>query len=81
MQASGQDRRRAWGRYHGYRLNNYPVRHTFASTIHKSQGSTYDTVFAKMGGISKVKGLSNEMACRLWYVALSRAKNNAVYSL
>jgi hypothetical protein len=81
MQASSQDRRRAWGRYHGYRLNHYPVRHTFASTIHKSQGSTYDAVFAKMGGISRVKELSNEMVCRLWYVALSRAKNKAIYSM
>lgn len=75
------NKRTAWGRYHGYRLLNFPVRHTFASTIHKSQGSTYSSVYAKMGGISKVKGLSNEFICRLWYVALSRAKTMAVYSL
>lgn len=43
-----------------------------AATVHKSQGSTYDTVFVDLGNISTCN-IPNQVA-RMLYVAFSRAK-------
>lgn len=44
-----------------------------AATVHKSQGSTYDTVFVDLGNISTCN-FQNQVA-RMLYVAFSRARN------
>lgn len=47
------------------------LRQPWASTIHKSQGSSYDTVFIDLNSFKVCKDL--ETAIRLLYVAVSRA--------
>lgn len=54
--------------------NKYPDLRPFdASTVHKSQGSTYDTVFVDLGNISTCH--QPNQVSRMLYVALSRAKH------
>ncbi|MCF8861652.1 DNA helicase [Agrobacterium phage OLIVR2] len=53
--------------------NNFPdLRPRDAATVHKSQGSTYQSVFIDLDNISKVT--NPDMAARMLYVAFSRAK-------
>lgn len=61
-----------------YKLkNNYPdLRPRDAATVHKSQGSTYNTVFIDLGDLSTCRDPS--MAARLLYVAFTRAKERVV---
>ena len=47
-----------------------------AATVHKAQGSTYDTVFIDLDNISTCT--NPNQAARLLYVAFSRAKNRVV---
>lgn len=62
-----------WTRYFHLK-NTYPdLRQRDAATVHKSQGSTYDSVFIDLGNISTCN-IPNQVA-RLLYVAVSRPKN------
>jgi exodeoxyribonuclease-5 len=45
-----------------------PLRHSYACTVHKSQGSTYDVALVDFGDIYR----SKEMRARLLYVAATR---------
>lgn len=58
-----------------YKLKqSYPdLRPKDASTVHKSQGSTYDSVFIDLDNISKCT--QPDVAARMLYVAFSRAKD------
>jgi ATP-dependent exoDNAse (exonuclease V) alpha subunit len=47
-----------------------------AATVHKAQGSTYDTVFIDLGDISNCR--NPNMAARLLYVAFTRARSRVV---
>lgn len=54
--------------------NNYPeLRQRDAATVHKTQGSTLDTVFVDLSNISTCN-LSNQVA-RMLYVAVSRPRS------
>ncbi len=65
-----------WER-HFYLKKTFPdLRPRDAATVHKSQGSTYDTVFIDLGNIS-TNHKKDEVA-RLLYVAFSRARNRVV---
>lgn len=58
--------------------NNYPdLRSQDAMTVHKSQGSTYDTVFIDLADLSTCRSL--DVALRMLYVGVSRAKNRVVF--
>lgn len=46
------------------------LRHVYAMTVHKSQGSTFETVVVDWRDL--MKNQSNEMLCRLLYVAVTR---------
>lgn len=61
-----------WQKY--FHLKNfYPdLRQRDAATVHKSQGSTYDTVFIDLENISRCT--RPDMAARLLYVAFSRPR-------
>lgn len=64
--------RKNWERYY-YLKNNYPdLRPRDAATVHKSQGSTYQSVFIDLENISKCT--QEDVAARLLYVAFSRAR-------
>lgn len=49
------------------------IRHTYSSTIHKAQGSTYDNVFIDLNDFTSIK--TQKDLARLLYVAFSRATN------
>lgn len=51
----------------------------YGITIHKSQGSTYNTVYINGKDINRNQTESERL--RLWYVALSRASNKAIINL
>ncbi len=50
------------------------VKYTYASTIHKLQGSTYDTVYIDLREIENMK--DKDMMFRLLYVAMTRASDH-----
>ncbi len=54
------------------------VRPPYASTVHKSQGSTYKYVFINLTDIGK-NNKANEVA-RLLYVAISRASHGVIFN-
>ena len=65
-------RQKNWERYF-YLKQNFPdLRPRDAATVHKSQGSTYDSVFVDLGNISTCH--QADQAARMLYVAFSRAK-------
>lgn len=67
-------REKDWENYF-FLKNTFPdFRQVFASTIHKSQGSTYDEVFIDLTDIASCTR-PNEVA-RMLYVAFSRARKN-----
>lgn len=62
-----------WNRMYHLK-NNYPdLRQFDAATFHKSQGSTYDTVFIDLGNLSTCH--QPDVVARMLYVAMSRARN------
>lgn len=62
-----------WDKYFRIR-DNYPdLRSVAASTTHKAQGSTYDSVIVDLADISK--STNREQTARMVYVALSRPKH------
>lgn len=65
-----------WSRFY-YLKGAFPdLRQRDASTVHKAQGSTYDTVFIDLGDLSSCH--NPNMAARLLYVAFSRARQRVV---
>lgn len=62
------------------KLENHYVdlRLMYASTVNKSQGSTYDTVFIDLNDIGKCR--DKDQVRRMLYVAVSRAKNKVVFT-
>lgn len=65
-----------WNRYFHLK-NTYPdLRPRDAATVHKAQGSTYDTVFVDLGNLSTCH--NPNQAARLLYVAFTRARSRVV---
>ncbi len=61
-----------WERYF-YLKQNFPdLRPRDAATVHKSQGSTYESVFIDLGNISTCR--KPDQTARMLYVAFSRAR-------
>lgn len=65
-----------WSEYFQVQQTWLDLRPTYACTVHKSQGSTYDTVFVDLYDIGKNN--RPEEVARLLYVAISRAKTKVV---
>lgn len=66
-------RNKRWVEY--FKLKTFlDIRPKDASTVHKAQGSTYDTVFIDLEDINKCT--NSDMVRRLLYVAFTRAKKN-----
>lgn len=66
-----------WNHYF-FLKNNFPnLRQRDAATVHKAQGSTYDTVFIDLEDISRWCH-NPDQAARLLYVAFSRARQRVV---
>ena len=65
-----------WQKYF-FLKNNFPdLRQRDACTVHKSQGSTYDTTYIDLENLSTCA--QSEMGARLMYVAFTRARNRVV---
>ena len=62
-----------WSQYFQLKNNIADLRPRDAATVHKSQGSTYDTVFIDLGNIGTCNATSQ--VARMLYVAFSRAKH------
>lgn len=62
-----------WVNFYKLQQQYADLRPRDASTVHKSQGSTYDTVFIDLDNISKCT--QPDVAARMLYVAFSRAKH------
>lgn len=69
-------KQKRWYPYFMYK-NTLDVRPFTATTIHKSQGSTYDEVIVDLEDLSKCT--VKETAARLLYVAVSRAKKRVIF--
>lgn len=52
------------------------LKYIHASTIHKSQGSTYKNVYLDLSTLIKLSHEEKELAYRLMYVAVTRASEN-----
>ena len=69
-----KERGKAWQRYLSHQNYVFNLQRPYASTVHKSQGSEYSTMFISIEDINKAKFVSGkEMWARLMYVSLSRA--------
>lgn len=88
VQKNRYDKRKKPNYVDQYRITRlfHPVKYSFACTVHKSQGSTYNNIFVNIREIKnliKIKGYSldnlDEMY-KLIYVSLTRASDN-VYLL
>lgn len=68
--------RKQWSKY--FNLKNYfpDLRPRDAATVHKAQGSTYDTVFIDMGNISTCRNA--DVAARMLYVGFTRPRSRIV---
>lgn len=75
IKASANDK--DWVEY--FRLKNEfaDLRFAYASTVHKSQGSTFDTVYIDLGDLCICKDM--EQLARMLYVAVSRATTRVVF--
>lgn len=63
-----------WDKYFKLKNSFADVQYVFASTIHKLQGSTYETVYFDLSSLLNNRNLSKNFIFRLVYVAITRAK-------
>jgi len=68
--------KKEWTKYFDIKDNFLDLRPPYACTVHKSQGSTYDTVFIDLADIGKCYERSD--VARMLYVAISRASKRVV---
>ena len=67
-------RTKKWKLFYNIKETFIDVKYTYASTIHKLQGSTYETVYIDLNEIENMQ--DKDMMFRLLYVALTRASKN-----
>lgn len=56
------------------------LRSSYACTVHKSQGSTYETAYVDIQDIAKAGNFNLNLMHRLLYVAVSRASKRVVFT-
>lgn len=66
-------RQHVWSKYYHLQETFADLRPRDAATVHKAQGSTYDSVFIDLANISTCH--NPDQAARMLYVAFSRARN------
>jgi hypothetical protein len=72
-------RGKAWSTYLGHQNLVFDLRRPFATTVHKAQGSEFETVYIDQDDLKKtIRGSHYETYARLMYVALSRAIKKVV---
>lgn len=72
-----EGRKKAWRNYFITKEKYADLKYIFASTIHKSQGSTYDISYINVASMaSMINRNDQDMAYRLLYVAVTRASKD-----
>lgn len=69
-------KRKEWQKYFALMEQVADLRPVYASTVHKSQGSTYDTVFINLSDIGRCTNA--DLVARMLYVAITRAANKVI---
>ena len=77
-QPLARKRAKAWRDFLSFNESTICLDFAHAMTVHKSQGSTIDTVFLDSDDLYKAAHFSFNMYLRLMYVALSRASNMVI---
>ena len=74
-----EKRRKKWRHYFASKDDYADVKYIFTSTIHKSQGSTYENVYINVSSVfSLIRYGDEDMAYRLLYVAVTRASKDII---
>ena len=68
-----QGNKKMWRQYYGLLEAVHWIKHAYAITAHRAQGSTYKTVFVDAGDILLNKNVREKLQCL--NVAISRAKD------
>lgn len=69
-------RNKSWSKFWALKKKYHDVRHAYALTVHKSQGSTFENVFMDSGDISKNRDILERN--QLIYVAMTRASDKVI---
>ena len=68
--------REYWKHYYDLKNAFANIQYIHASTIHKLQGSTYDTVYIDIGDLINANYIPDNQKYRLLYVAITRARKH-----
>lgn len=68
-----EEKKKLWRKYFVIKENYADLKYIHASTIHKSQGSTYQNVYIDLSSLIQFSKSDLELAYRLMYVAVTRA--------
>ena len=71
-----EKRRLLWKRYFAIKEDYADLKYIHASTIHKSQGSTYKNVYIDLASLIQLSYQEEELAFRLMYLAVTRASEH-----
>jgi ATP-dependent exoDNAse (exonuclease V) alpha subunit len=69
-------RKKMWEKFYSIKELFADVKYIYASTIHKLQGSTYESVYIDFYNLNFLKKLPKEEFYRLFYVAITRASKD-----
>ncbi len=72
----GLERKKYWNAYYSTRDMFANVQYIFSSTIHKLQGSTYDSSYIDLFSLADHCYISDDEKYRLTYVAITRAREH-----
>jgi ATP-dependent exoDNAse (exonuclease V) alpha subunit len=68
------DNNYAWKSYFSHKAVFAHIQFTFASTIHKLQGSTFDEIYIDLSSLLNNEFINDDLKYRLAYVAITRAR-------
>ena len=74
--AKGYDRREAWKKFFKLQTRFGFIKYAYASTLHKLQGSTYESMYFDMRDLTRFYKIDPDNVLRLMYVAITRASEN-----
>lgn len=75
VEKSYAERKKKWKAFYELKEFFVDVKYSFSSTIHKLQGSTYDTVYIDLYNTNMLNRQNKDTIYRLIYVAITRASN------
>lgn len=76
--AKGYDKRNAWKKFFQLQSRFGFIKYKYASTLHKLQGSTYNSMYFDMRDLTMFYKRDPDNVLRLIYVAITRASDNLI---